>query len=87
MATLGKNWSQQLGFTVTTTGGTVYTHGLGFTPTVVILTLSKVAVTGTTPISLGYTLANTQTMQVMASKDGDLALADVTVGRFHSLIK
>jgi len=84
MATLGALWSQQLAFTVTTTAGTIYTHGLGYTPTVVILT----AFGTTSNSSLGtmfYTLANTNTITIGATSN--IPNVDVTVGSFHSLIK
>jgi hypothetical protein len=83
MSTLGVLWSQQLGFTITTTAGTVYTHALGYTPTVVILTLFGAV---TTPsIALSYTAAGTNLITICNS--GPVCNADVTVGSFHSIIK
>lgn len=82
MATLGALWSQQLGFTITTTAGTVYTHALGYTPTVILLTLNN---TVTPAPAVGYTAAGTNLITITAS--AATALVDVTVGSFHSLIK
>lgn len=83
MATLGALWSQQRGFTITTTGGTVYTHSLGYTPTVIVLTLFG---TVATPAAvLGYTLVNTNTITIITTGAAS-QIADVTVGSFHSLI-
>ena len=84
MATLGALWSQQLGFTVTTTPGTIYTHGLGYTPTVIILT--KFGTMGGITTGLFYTLANTNTITI-GSLEAANNNVDVTVGSFHSLIK
>jgi len=89
MATLGALMSQQLGFTLTTSGGTIYTHGLGFTPTVILLTTFGTAQTGTCPTSYFYTLANSVTITVGTSLSQGAALAsvDVLCGTLHSLIK
>ena len=87
MATLGALWSQQLGFTLTTTGGTVYTHSLGYTPTVILLT-PFAAPSGVSPISPGYTAVNTQTITIWSSGSVPATtLVDVTVGSFHSLVR
>lgn len=88
MATLGALWSQQLGFTVTTTAGTVYTHGLGYTPTVVILTPFGTLAANLSTGKFCYTAVNTNTIAI-ATAVGDNAnqIIDVTVGSFHSLIK
>jgi hypothetical protein len=84
--TLGALWSQQLGFTVTTTSGTTYTHSLGYTPTVVILTKFG-APSGVSPFAPGYT--NPGPTFVFITGDGSISspIVDVTVGSFHSLIK
>ena len=89
MATLGALMSQQQGFTLTTSGGTIYTHGLGFTPTVVLLTTFGTAQTGTCPVSFFYTLANTQliTIGTSLSQGNNLVAVDVLCGSLHSLIK
>lgn len=84
MATLGALWSQQLGFTITTTTGTIYTHGLGYTPTVIILT--PFATAGATPGIVFYTLLTSNVMTIVTPGSA-LNLVDVTVGSFHSLIK
>lgn len=83
MATLGALWSQQLGFTVTTSVGTVYTHGLGYTPTIVLLT--QVGTVAGTSSPAFYTLANTNTITICSANT--TPLLDVLVGSFHSLIK
>jgi hypothetical protein len=83
MATLGALWSQQLGFTVTTTTGTIYTHALGYTPTVIILTPFGTNV-GTQGAPF-YTLAGTNLITIGAASA--VTNVDVTVGSFHSLIK
>jgi hypothetical protein len=89
MATLGALWSQQLGFAITTTAGTTYTHGLGYTPTVIILTKNgSPAPVAASPWAPNYTAANTST--VLITGDGSSGAnwqCDVTVGSFHSLIK
>ena len=83
MATLGALWSQQMAFTVTTTAGTVYTHALGYTPTVIILTVNNTC----TPVqTVAYTAAGTNLITVVSSGTAVLNV-DVTVGSFHSLIK
>lgn len=88
MATLGALMSQQLGFTVTTTAGTVYTHGLGFTPTFVLLTLFGTAQTGTVPISCFYTLANSVSITVgLSPTTGAAPAVDILCGAIHSLIR
>ena len=89
MATLGALMSQQLGFTLTTSGGTIYAHGLGFTPTVILLTTFGTAQTGTCPTSYFYTLANSMTITVGTSLSQGAALSsvDVLCGTLHSLIK
>ena len=84
MPILGALWSQQLGFTITTTTGTVYTHGLGFTPTVIILTTFGTAITPGN--SVAYTGVNTNVMTILTT-GAAAQLCDVTVGSFHSLIK
>jgi len=85
MATLGALWSQQLAFTITATAGEIYTHGLGYTPTVIILQAFGSAV----GISIGlfYTLNNTNTITIGSKADTPNNICDVTVGSFHSLIK
>jgi hypothetical protein len=89
MATLGALMSQQLGFTLTTSGGTIYTHGLGFTPTVILLTAFGTAQTGTCPTSFFYTLAGPTTITVgtSLSQGANLVQVDVLCGNLHSLIK
>lgn len=84
MSTLGALWSQRLGFTITTTTGTVFTHGLGYTPTVVILTTFGTAITPGN--SVAYTGVNTNVITILAS-GAAAQLCDVTVGSFHSLIR
>jgi len=88
MATLGALMSQQLGFTITTTAGTIYTHGLGFTPTVILLTAFGTSQTGTVPVSFFYTLANATTITVgtSLSQGANLAAVDILCGKLHSLI-
>jgi hypothetical protein len=83
MATLGALMSQQLGFTVTTSIGTIYTHALGFTPTVVILT--QVGTVAGTSSPAFYTLANTNTITIASANT--TANVDVLCGSLHSLIK
>lgn len=85
MATLGRLWSQQLGFTVTTTAGTIYTHGLGFTPTIVQLTIVGTTLAGTVPMQFCYTLANATTITIGANQVGG-GLVDVLCGSLHSLV-
>ena len=89
MATLGALWSQQQGFAITTTAGTTYTHGLGYTPTVIILTKNgSPAPTAASPWCPGYTAATTVGLLIIA--DGSAAAnqqVDVLVGSLHSLIK
>jgi hypothetical protein len=89
MATLGALWSQQLSFPVTTTSGTTYTHGLGYTPTVIILSISgSPAPSAVSPFAPGYTAAGTNTILITASGSiGAAPTVDVTVGSFHSIIK
>jgi hypothetical protein len=91
MATLGALMSQQLGFTCTTTAGTIYTHGLGFTPTVVLLTIRGTSLTGTVPLNYFYTLANDTTITVgtspTAGAGGTGTGVDILCGSLHSLIK
>lgn len=89
MATLGALMSQQLGFTLTTSGGTIYTHGLGFTPTVILLTTFGTAQTGTCPTSYFYTLAGptTVTIGTSLSQGNNLATVDVLCGTLASLIR
>ncbi len=79
--------SQQLGFTVTTTAGTIYTHNLGVTPTVVILTPVNVAATGTVPIAFCYSLANTVSITIIASPTTSAPNVDILCGRLHSIIQ
>lgn len=83
MATLGALLSRQLGFTVTTSIGTVYTHSLGFTPTLVLLT--QVGTVAGTSSPAFYTLANTNTITIGSANI--TALVDVLVGDIHSLIR
>lgn len=83
MATLGALWSQQLGFTMTTSIGTVYTHGLGYTPTIFIF--AQVGTVAGTSSPVFYTLANTNTVTLGSANT--TALIDVTCGSFHSIIK
>jgi hypothetical protein len=83
MGTLGALMSQQLGFTVTTTSGTVYTHGLGFTPTVILLTLLG---TATPAQAVVYTAAGATTITILASGTA-IPNVDVLCGSLHSLIK
>jgi len=89
MATLGALWSQQLGFAITTTAGTTYTHGLGYTPTVIIITKNgSPAPAAASPWCPGYTVQTSQTVLIIG--DGSQpanSQVDVTVGSFHSLIK
>jgi len=85
MATLGALMSQQLGFTITTTAGTIYTHGLGFTPTVVLITIVGTSLVGTVPFQACYTLANATTVTIGANIVGG-GLVDVLCGKLHSLI-
>ncbi len=87
MALLGANFSQQLAFTVTTTAGTIYTHGLGFTPTIVILTPAVVCATGTTPLQFCYSLATSTTITIIASPTSSAPVVDVLCGRLHSIIQ
>jgi hypothetical protein len=88
MATLGALWSQQLAFTITTTAGTTYTHGLGFTPTVIILTkMGSPAPSAVSPFSPGYTVATSSTILITADGSISIPAVDVTVGALHSLIK
>lgn len=84
MATLGALFSQQLGFTITTTGGTVYTHSLGTTPTIVLLTWFGTVVTPSA--SVCYTAANSTTITIGTTGAAN-QLVDVLCGNFHSLIK
>lgn len=88
MATLGRLWSQQLGFTVTTTAGTIYTHGLGFTPTIILLTAFGTSQTGTCPSGHFYTLANSVTITVGSSLSvgANLQSVDILCGSLHSLV-
>ena len=83
MATLGALLSQQLGFTVTTTVGTIYTHGLGFTPTFVLFT--QVGTIAGTSSPAFYTLANATTITIGSANS--TALIDVLCGSIHSLIR
>ena len=89
MSTLGALWSQQLGFVITTTAGTTYTHGLGYTPTVIILTKNgSPAPIAASPWCPCYTAASTNT--VLITGDGSVPAnvqVDVLVGSLHSLIK
>ena len=89
MATLGALMSQQLSFTLTTSGGTLYTHGLGFTPTVILLTAFGTAQTGTCPTSFFYTLANSVTVTVgtSLSQANNLVQVDILCGSLHSLVR
>jgi len=84
MTTLGALWSQQLAFTITTTTGTIYTHALGYTPTVIILTPFGTA--GATSGIIYYTLLDTQVMTIVTTGSASNKV-DVTVGSFHSLVK
>lgn len=85
MATLGALLSQQLGFTVTTSIGTVYTHGLGFTPTLVLLTNFGTAQTGAVVPGFMpcYTLANSVTITIQSWG----GFCDVLCGSIHSLVR
>lgn len=85
MGKLKKFMSQQLGFTVTTTAGTVYTHGLSFTPTVILLTPFGVCATGTVPLQFCYTAANSVTITIVASPTTSAPLVDVLCGTLHSI--
>jgi len=88
MATLGALMSQQLAFTITTTAGTTYTHGLGFTPTVIILTkMGSPAPSAVSPWSPGYTVVNSTTILITADGTVGVPAVDVLVGSLHSLIK
>jgi hypothetical protein len=89
MATLGALWSQQLSFPVTTTAGTTYTHGLGYTPTVVILTKGmSPSPSAVSPWSPGYTSVNATTLSIVVDGSiGSAPVVDVLVGSLHSLIK
>lgn len=84
MATLGALLSQQLGFTVTTTGGTVYTHGLGFTPTFCLITPFGTLVTPCTSFCWGTPTATT--IQIGAIGPAN-QIVDVLCGSIHSLIR
>jgi hypothetical protein len=83
MGTLGALMSQQLNFTVTATSGEVYTHALGFTPTVIWLTLRG---TVTPAQAIAYTAAGTNTVTILASGTATPNV-DVLCGSLHSLIK
>jgi hypothetical protein len=84
LATLGALMSQQIGFTITTTGGTVYTHSLGTTPTIVLLTWNGTV--ATPAASLCYTAANSATVTISTTGAAN-QICDVLCGNFHSLIK
>jgi len=83
MATLGALWSQQLGFAIAVSTGSIYTHGLGFTPSVIILT--PFGTNATTQGAPFYTLAGTNLITIGGANITQTV--DVTVGAFHSLIK
>ena len=91
MALLGALLSQQRGFTLTTTAGTLYTHGLGFTPTVVLLTIVGTSVTGTVPLNFFYTLANSVNVTIGSSPTAGIGGTgtgvDVLCGSLHSVIR
>ena len=85
MATLGALMSQQLGFSVTASAGTIYAHGLGFTPTVVLLTVVGTPGTGVSVggHNAGYTLVTSNLITIQYSGNG---LVDVLCGSLHSLV-
>lgn len=85
MATLGRLMSQQLGFSVAVSVGTIYTHGLGYTPTVILLTVVGTPGTGVSVgyHKAGYTLVTSNLVTITYSGNG---LVDILCGSLHSLI-
>lgn len=85
MTTLGALWSYTLALSVATTAGTTFTHSLGYTPTLVILT-PNICV-GSTAAQFGYTAAGLNTILITVNNLVAGATTDVYVGSLHSLIK
>ncbi len=78
---LGNLFSQAIGWTITTTAGQVYTHGLGFTPTIILLTQN-----GTTFGTIGYTAANSQSLAIIAAAQTAAGITvDILCGSLHSI--
>jgi len=84
-STLGALWSQTTGFSVATTAGTAWSHALGYTPTIILLT-PNVAI-GSTAAQYGYTSVNTNSITITLNNIGVGATVDVLVGSLHSLIR
>ena len=84
MGKLGTLFSQQLSFTMTVSAGQAYTHGLGFTPTVILLTQVGATMGG----GLGYTAANSLSVTIISTAAGGLSQnVDVLCGSLHSILQ
>ncbi len=84
MGLLGTLMSQQLSFTMTVSAGQKYTHSLGFTPTVILLTQVGSTLGG----GLGYTAANSLSVTIISTAAGGLSQnVDVLCGSLHSILQ